>query len=396
MICGDGRRCVGEIWGKRTELYLRMRRILCLILMVIINNNLIDMKKVFMSMLMLFAGIVATFAEDLPEITFETITHDFGTFPEENGKVSCVFEFTNTGKADLVLQKVRASCGCTTPEWTKEPVKPGEKGTVKATYNASGRPGAFSKTITVTTNAGEKRLSIKGEVIPKAQKVEDKYPHDYDGFRMLKKNVYFNTVFNPDTKIEKIEVINNGTKDVKVTFENAPKFVAISCPPILKPGDKGEVIFTIKTKDSDVWGAFKETAIVVVNGKAFPENPVTMFGTVAENFSNMTAEEKANAPVLTLGNAVSLGKIKTTTAKTYEITVKNDGKSPLIIRAINVDSKNITATLPAKIKPGKTGAIRIKVNGAGLKVGKFTQRMTVTTNDPNRSTYIVNLNGEVE
>ena len=350
-----------------------------------------------MSMLMLLAGFVVTFAEDLPEITFETITHDFGTFPEENGKVSCVFEFTNTGKADLVLQKVRASCGCTTPEWTKEPVKPGEKGPVKATYNASGRPGAFSKTITVTTNAGEKRLSIKGEVIPKAQKVEDKYPHEFDGLRLMKKNVYFNTVFYPESKTEKIEVINNGDKDVKVTFQSAPKFIAISSPAILKPGEKGEISFTLKSQDSNVWGAFKETAIIEVNGKAFTENPISLFGNIAENFSGMTAEEKANAPVLSLGNSVSLGKIKTTTAKTYEITLKNDGKSNLIIRAINVDSKNITVTLPSKpVKPGKEAAIRVKVNGDGLKIGKFTQRMTVTSNDPNRSTYIVNLNGEVE
>ncbi len=356
------------------------------------------MKKVFMSLMMLLAGFAAMFAEDLPEITFKTITHDFGTFPEENGKVSCVFEFTNTGKTDLVLQKVRASCGCTTPEWTKEPVKPGESGVVKATYNASGRPGSFSKTITVTSNAGEKRLSIKGEVIPKAQKVEDKYPHDFGGVRFMKKNVYFNTVFYPESKTEKIEVINNGDKDAKVTFANAPKSMTIVCvPEVLKAGEKGEISFSLNTKDSNVWGAFKESATVVVNGTAFNESQVNIFGNVAENFSNMTPEEKANAPVLSVGNSISLGKIKTTAAKTYEITFKNDGKSNLIIRAINVDSKNVVVTFPPKpIKPGKEGAIRIKLNGAGLKVGKYTQRMTITSNDPNRSTFIVNLNGEVE
>lgn len=354
------------------------------------------MKRVFMSLMMLLAGFAVTFAEDLPEITFETITHDFGTFPEENGKVSCVFEFTNTGKADLVLQKVRASCGCTTPEWTKEPVKPGEKGVVKATYNATGRPGSFSKTITVTSNAGEKRLSIKGEVIPKAQKVEDKYPHEFGGLRMMKKNVYFNTIFYPEAKSEVIEVINNSDKEVKVSFQGAPKYISVT-PLTLKAGEKGELKFVMNTKDAGVWGSFKESINVVVDGKEYTETSINLYGNVAENFSTMTAEEKANAPVLSVGNSISLGKINTSTTKTYEITVKNDGKSNLIIRAINIDSKNATVTVPSKaIKPGKTGAIRFKLNGNGLKIGKFTQRMTVVSNDPNRSVFVINLNGEVE
>ena len=119
------------------------------------------MKKVFMSLVVLLSGIVAAMAD--PQISFESIVHDFGTFPEESGRVSTEFVFTNTGDADLVLQKVRASCGCTTPDWTKAPVKPGEKGSIKVTYNASGRPGSFNKTITVSSNAGEKRLSIKGD-----------------------------------------------------------------------------------------------------------------------------------------------------------------------------------------------------------------------------------------
>ena len=62
-----------------------------------------------------------------PQITFTKTSHDFGTFPEERGKVTCTFTFKNTGKSDLVLQKVRASCGCTTPNWTKTPVAPGER-----------------------------------------------------------------------------------------------------------------------------------------------------------------------------------------------------------------------------------------------------------------------------
>lgn len=359
------------------------------------------MKKLLISLAVLFAGVAAAFAEDLPEITFETITHDFGTFPEESGRVTCEFQFTNTGKADLVLQKVRASCGCTTPEWTKEPVKPGDKGVVKATYNASGRPGAFTKTITVTTNAGEKRLSIKGDVIPKAQKIEDKYPHEFGAIRLMKKNIYFNTILYPAQKSETIEIVNNSKEDAKVAVLHVPAFITVQVPEkALKPGETAKITFVTKSENSGVWGSFKKFATLSVNGQAYEQNLINIFGNIAEDFSKMTAEEKANSPVISIANSFSLGKIKKGATKTFEIAFKNEGKSPLIIRNVTDDASNAAVMFPSKpIKVGKQGTIRVKINTNDMKVqsnGKFTQRLTVISNDPNRSTFIVNLNGELE
>ena len=104
-----------------------------------------------------------------PVLTFETTDHDFGTVKEEGGPISHEFVFTNTGKAPVIINNVKASCGCTTPSWTKEPVAPGEKGTIVAQYNPQNRPGAFRKSITVTSNADPSTsvLYIKGNVTPK-------------------------------------------------------------------------------------------------------------------------------------------------------------------------------------------------------------------------------------
>lgn len=113
------------------------------------------------------------FAQDvakpsLAKITFKAMEHDFGQIKENDGPVTHKFEFTNTGKEPLILSNVRASCGCTTPEWTKEPIPPKGKGFVQATYNPKNRPNNFQKTITVTSNADEPNviLTIKGFVIP--------------------------------------------------------------------------------------------------------------------------------------------------------------------------------------------------------------------------------------
>jgi uncharacterized protein DUF1573 len=90
---------------------------------------------------------------------------DLGEIPQ--GKpVSIDFEFVNTGKTAVVITNVKASCGCTATDYTKEPIAPGKKAVVKATYNAAAK-GGFTKTVTVTTNADEapKTLSFKGTVI---------------------------------------------------------------------------------------------------------------------------------------------------------------------------------------------------------------------------------------
>jgi len=107
-------------------------------------------------------------------INFEVKEHDFGKILEKNGPVTHVFEFTNKGNAPLVVNRVQASCGCTTPVWTKEPIEPGKKGIVTVTYNPAGRPNAFTKAITVYTNGSQEQvvLIIRGEVIPTAKQPE--------------------------------------------------------------------------------------------------------------------------------------------------------------------------------------------------------------------------------
>lgn len=126
------------------------------------------MKKLSLIVLFAVLGSVA-FAQQKPEMAFEKTEHNFGTIQEEIGAVTTQFEFTNTGKSPLIIQRVSASCGCTTPSYTREPVLPGKKGTISAKYSTTARPGTFNKSITVYTNVPDTVyvLRIKGNVIPK-------------------------------------------------------------------------------------------------------------------------------------------------------------------------------------------------------------------------------------
>ena len=101
-------------------------------------------------------------------LQFETDNHDFGKVAEGT-MATYEFRFKNTGNQPAIIANVQASCGCTTPDWTKTPVLPGKYGIIKAMYSSAGRPGVFNKTVTVTSNASEpsKVLSIKGAVLTK-------------------------------------------------------------------------------------------------------------------------------------------------------------------------------------------------------------------------------------
>jgi len=87
------------------------------------------------------------------KISFIESEHDFGEIDENGGSVSYTFEFLNEGNSPLVILSVKPSCGCTTPNWSKDPIGPGNKGFIVAQYDPKGRPGVFRKSLAVISNS---------------------------------------------------------------------------------------------------------------------------------------------------------------------------------------------------------------------------------------------------
>jgi hypothetical protein len=108
-----------------------------------------------------------------PFIKFEILEYDYGTITQEHDGI-CVFVFKNTGKNPLVLSNLRPSCGCTVPKWSKEPIKGGDESNIEVKYNTR-RPGSFSKSITVYSNATNSPvvLKIKGNVVVKPTVIKE-------------------------------------------------------------------------------------------------------------------------------------------------------------------------------------------------------------------------------
>lgn len=130
------------------------------------------MKKVIFSLILVMTAAfamntVSAQTTSGAKIDFTKETHDYGTI-KNGADGTCTFEFKNTGNAPLIISNAKGSCGCTVPEWPKEPIAPGAKASIKVKYDTS-RQGVINKNVTITSNAvnaAEKMIYIKGNVLP--------------------------------------------------------------------------------------------------------------------------------------------------------------------------------------------------------------------------------------
>lgn len=216
------------------------------------------MKKLFILFIFTFIGLQAQ-AQGV--FNFETESRDFGEITEGT-KATHIFKFTNTGNAPIVLTNVRASCGCTTPEWPKEPVMPGATAEIKAIYNSKGRPGRFTKAITITSNATTpvKTLKISGTVTsdPSAQAQEFTLKQGLNistagsaEISLAKKEHNFGTVQVGNEVTTEFEYTNTGKVDLNLSrVFSACRCVTLSSDlETLKPGETGK--FTLSYKPSN-------------------------------------------------------------------------------------------------------------------------------------------------
>lgn len=344
-----------------------------------------------MSVMLLVAGIVCA---QQPVITFSQTQHDFGKINEADGRVTTIFEFKNEGMTPLVLSNVRASCGCTTPSWTKTPVEPGQTGTISVTYNPNGRPGKFQKTITVTSNGSEQpvKLYIKGEVIPKQAKPVNKYPVKMGDLSLNTNSLNFGNVLKGNNLTKTITYTNTNEQDITVdvlTAEGDP-IIAQASLQTVKKGQEGQININFDAAKGKGWGPQTMYAYVVVNGKKqlTPEYRITLTVNVEEDFSKLTAADKQNAPIVEVAKKIDLGAVTPGKKAKKTLNLKNVGVNPLFVRCIINQSPELLNVLPVKgaVKSGKAGVLTFEVNGMDgkqpLKAGEYHRTVTLVTNDP--------------
>jgi hypothetical protein len=345
-------------------------------------------------------------------ISFKEDKFDFGKIKEADGLVNHVFEFTNTGATPLLVQNAEPSCGCTTPDWTRQPVMPGAKGFVKATYNPDGRPGSFEKEIKITSNADRPMvvLKITGTVIPKAQPVEEAYRKQLGDLRMSTDYISFGTLNPGMVKTSKIALYNAGTKPIKIKFLTIPAHVKLAFDlrtlkskqkndsiRIIKPNQKDTINFRYNTALLNDWGFVIDHLLFSIDDRIDDKYKVTLSSSMVENFANLTAQQLADAPKFVCEKAqFDFGTIKEGDKVENEFKIRNDGKTDLVLHKI-IPSCGCTTINPMNmvVKPGETTSLKFKFDSSGKKStqDKF---ITVLSNDPKNPEMTLKIKGMVE
>lgn len=328
--------------------------------------------------------------------------HDFGKFKEEAGRQTYDFTITNTGTDPLVIQNVVASCGCTTPDWTRQPIPAGGTGKVTAIYDPKDRPGPFNKTLSVYSNSKPEVvvLIIKGEVIPHEKTVEELFTFPVGAVRFESNHMPFTNIKKTEKKIRVMPVINTSNAPVKIEFAGMQAHLELKAnPETLKPGQKGLVEGTYDATKNPGWGNVNDMVKIVLNGVTQENVYYYVSANLVEDFSSLSKGDLENAPVFKVDSTtVNLGKIKGNTQNQVEFKFTNAGKNDLYLRHVRA-SCGCTAIQQGNqgvgIKPGESSSIRATFNSGSYK-GKVTKAIYVYTNDPKNSEVVLMLNADVE
>ena len=340
------------------------------------------------------------FAQDAKSrIAFEKLQHNFGTFKEDLGVQSVAFNFKNDGTVPLILNNVQASCGCTTPEWTREPVAPGAKGIIKVSYDPRNRPGVFNKTIRVSSNAenADVVLTILGEVTPRARTVEEDFPNEIGPLRAKTNHIAFAAIKQNSIRKDSTEIINNSDQPVQLSFKTPPPHLsAVFKPSKLAPKQKGYLVVTFDANKIQAYGFVMHRLYLNIDGQDDYKNSMAVSTTLEEDFSKLSAEDLKNAPVVSYDmESFDFGDIKPSTKNEHVFNLKNTGKMDLIIRDVK-SSCGCTAVSPPKnmVAAGETVPLKVVFDSTG-KSGRQNKTITVITNDPKNPTTILRISSNI-
>jgi hypothetical protein len=356
------------------------------------------LKKLFLIIFTLYNFSVVAQSSEI--VHFEVLTHDFGTVQEDDGPVVYEFRFKNTGQQPVLITDVKASCGCTTPGWTKDPVAPGEEGFIQAQYNTYNRPGFFNKSLTIYTDRqGETaKLYIKGNVVPKPKSPEEELTAAQGNLRMKHRTFNMGKLYtNGESVTKAFKIYNAGPEEMIFKEILKPQHITVALPDTLMPGQSGVMEVSYDVMKKKELGFFSENITLVTNESPDSIKSITLFSNIEEYFPPMSREDFEKAPRISIGeqvydfNKVKAGEIVTTT---YELF--NNGLSTLNIRKLDPNCTCVKASLEKNnLAPGESTVIEVAFDTFNRR-GNQQKAITIYSNDPSSPVQRLTIKGYVD
>ncbi len=351
-------------------------------------------------------------------IEFEKTRHDFGVIREDGGLAEYEFKFTNKGILPLVITNVQVTCGCTTPQWSREAIAPGRSGTIKAAFNPYNRPGVFDKTLTVTANTqpSATQLRIHGIVEPKLKIKQSEFLDTIGNLRLQSRYLNFGNITTKEPVVKEYKLLNEGEEPMELSISSkTPQHLKVMVEPeIIDPKKIGLLKVTFFPRLKNDFGNTSDVFILTTNDSKFPKKAFTVLAHITEYFPDVTPETLEEAPRIRLEtSSKDFGKIIPGTSTTMEFEFTNVGKKDLIIRKLKASclsndqkEKDIKSTylqdpkcLPGNatkttLKPGETGRIKASLTTSG-KSGMISKTVNIYCNDPANPNPSIFLKAEI-
>lgn len=338
--------------------------------------------------LVFFISMVNSMAQQAKQLNFREETFDFGSIEEAKGPVTHEFVFINNSPRPVKILKVQASCGCTTPGWSKEVVPPGKEGFIQAAYNPKGRPGFFTKSLTVTTDldANPVILQIKGQVTNEGKLVAADFQVSKGSLKLKVSSFNMGKVYLKDEyAVREFPVINGGSDPLTFSgnFVHPPYIKVDVQPRSLAPGEKAIVKISYNGAAKNQYGFQTDNIEIETNDSDNPVKSFSVYATLEDFFPQLSASDLAKAPQLSLGStSLDFGKIKANNETEREIQFTNTGKKELKLKSIQPNCTCITATASkTSLKPGDSSTIKIQFNPQA-RSGTQQKAISLYSNDP--------------
>lgn len=335
-------------------------------------------------------------------LQFREEIFDFGMINEQAGSVMHEFSFVNNSSRPIKIINVQASCGCTTPDWSREPVEPGKSGFIQASFNPAGRPGYFNKSLTITTDFDPNPLTlqIKGQVAVEGE--VDKVQFQASNGNLKLKSGSFNmgkVLIKDEFTVRDFQVMNGGSKPLTFSGNSVgPAYIKVDVhPKTLQPGEKGHIKVSYNGKMKGKYGFQADNVEIFTDDDINSTKSFSIYATLEDEFPQLSAEELAKAPQLRVQfSTLDFGKLKPHTATVREVQFYNMGKRELDIKSLQGNCTCVTASIEKEsIKPGESASIKISLNPQDRK-GSLQKALTIYSNDPQNPVQRITFSGYVE
>ncbi len=365
------------------------------------NQNVPIMKIKVTLFLLVMLGFAAAYAQQaIPvvedKIQFDETTHDFGKL-KRGDPAEHTFTFTNVSGEPVSLNYVKASCGCTTPSWTREAVAPGGTGTIAVKYD-SYRSGRFTKSVTVKYDSVSKPmiLYIKGEVEMPPPSDEEIYAVSQGGLSFDKVLFNLGTINSNEPREIEFKVKNTSPHPISFTgkYEKEAYITVNPAMKTLNPGEKTVINLHFDGASFEQSQAVNTKIVLLTDDQLGEKKELTLSGRLNKVFSE---EELAKSARIEFDQTEFKGQTVIEGEKlTVKYTFKNTGGQDLIIEDVRA-SCGCTATSPKDkvIAPGASSEITATFDSRG-RMGMQRKSITVKSNDPVNGSVILRLEADVE